>query len=178
MLTLDIHSSIGDPHNQTTSLKPVRQPLRLYSKEVKPHCKTRPLLYCSQLVVSRGVATIDRIYCVIRPPLYCSQLVVSRGVATIDRFHCVIRPPLYCSQLVGSLGVATIDGFYCVIRPLRYCGQAGCVSRGGHYRQVSLCNQATSLLQPAGCVSRSGYYRQVSCYAPMLRVSCSYAPQK
>ena len=25
----DIHSSIGDPHNQTTSLKPVRQPLRL-----------------------------------------------------------------------------------------------------------------------------------------------------
>ena len=26
----DIHSSIGDPHNQATSLKPVRQPLRLY----------------------------------------------------------------------------------------------------------------------------------------------------
>ena len=43
---------------------------------------------------------------IIKPPLYCSQLVVSRGVATIDRFHCVIRPPLYCSQLVVSRGVA------------------------------------------------------------------------
>ena len=83
----DIHSSIGDPHNQTTSLIP------LTSQAV-----IRPPLYCSQLVVSRGVATIDRF--VIRSPLYCSQLVVSRGVATIDRF--IIRSPLYCSQLVVS----------------------------------------------------------------------------
>ena len=49
-----IFSSIGDPHNQTTS---------------KPHGIIRPPLYCSRLFVSRGVATIDRFYCAIRPPL-------------------------------------------------------------------------------------------------------------